>query len=237
MTKALLVLPVLVAACAEAPTATQPSPTTAPIAFTVLGNPQIVATGGYQVVTIADQAEAGLAGSASDGYEVEPFGDVWPNFVKPEYHVRALQAGHGTFSIATSHGVAAGAIESADVARVALLPVDYALTSGYTFAVDPARPEVEVVLFDDQGRRLVDGSLTIAGAKQTAWNRIRIDTPTTLTISADSIETVALTVAGGADYDRIVEIGNCVHAYRGELEVVSAQLAVQQPSESAINCW
>ncbi len=236
MTKALLVLPVLVAACAEAPTALPP-PTGAPIAFTVLGNPQVVATGGYQTVTIGDVAEAGLSGTASDGYAVEPYGDVWPNMQKPEYHVRALAAGTGTFSIATSHGVASGGIESADVARIALVPVDYALADGFHFAIDPARPEVEIALFDNHGRRLVDGSLHVGGATQTAWNRVRIDAATTLTVSADSIATVSFPVAVASQIDRIDEVGNCLHAYHGDVELVTSQLAVQVPSEAAINCW
>ena len=176
----------------------------------MLGNPQIVATGGYQTVTIADTAEAGLSGTASDGYDVEPFGDTWPNMTKPEYHVRALAAGTGTFSIATSKGVASGAIESADVTRVALVPIDYALADGYHFSVDRSRPEVEIALFDDHGRRLVDGSLHVAGATQTAWNRIRIDAATTLTISADSIEPVSFTIPVVSQIDRIDEAGNCL---------------------------
>ncbi len=236
MSKALLVLPVLVAACAEAPSPLPP-PTTAQIAYTMLGNPTIVATGGYQTVTIDDAAQAGLSGAASDGYDVEPFGGVWPNMVKPEYHVRALQAGTGTFAIATSMGVASGAIESADVTRIALVPIDYALTDGFHFAVDGTRPEVEVALFDDQGRRLVDGSLHVTGATQTAWNRIHIDGTANVAISADSFATVTIPVTLTTQINHIDEIGNCLHAFRDDLEVVTAQVVVQQPSESAVNCW
>ena len=236
MTKAPVALLVLVAACADAPNPLPPT-TTAPISFTVLGNPQIIATGGYQTVTIDDASQAGLSGTASDGYDVEPFGDVWPNMIKPEYHVRALAAGTGTFAIATSKGVASGTVESADVARIALVPIDYALADGFHFSIDPARPEVEVVLFDVRGRHLVDGSLHVAGATQTAWNRIRIDGAATLAISADSFATVSIPVTVATQIDRIDEVGNCLHAYHGDLEVVTAQTGVQVPSESAVNCW
>jgi len=235
MSKALLVLPFLVA-CAEAP-GELTAPTSAPLAFTTLGDGSIVATGGYQIVAIGDRAQAGLSATASDGYDVEPAGGAWPNLVAPEYHVRALAAGSGEFAIATSHGIAAGTLESADVARIALVPVHYALAGNYRFIVDPARPEVEVALFDNRGRRLVDGSLRVTGATQTAWDRVVVDATTTLTISADSIATVTWPLQVGSAIDRIDEVGNCLHAYRGDLEVVSAQLVVQRPSRTAVNCW
>lgn len=236
MTKALLVLPILLAACAEAP-GELAAPTTAPLAFTTLGDGSIVATGGYQVVAIADRAQAGLSATASDGYDVEPVGGAWPNMVSPEYHVRALAAGSGAFAIATSHGIASGILESADVARIALVPVDYALAGNYHFIVDPARPELAVALFDNRGRRLVDGSLRVAGAPQTAWDRITVTAATTITITADSIAPVTLPLQVGGEIDRIDEVGSCLHAYRGELEVVSAQLVAQRPSRNAVNCW
>src|SRR5438046_22357 len=113
MTKTLLALPVLfAAACTDS---TTPAPDLSdsphnPITYQQLsvgGAPAPVATGGLQVITIAnDPLSVGWSATASDGIEVEPFGQVWPNTRKPEYFVHVVAS--GSFAIQTDHGIAAG---------------------------------------------------------------------------------------------------------------------------------
>src|SRR6476661_5403999 len=131
MMKTLLALPVvLAAACADSPTRApdiSDSPQN-PIAFQQLsvdGASAPIATGGVQVITIAnDPLSVGWSASASDGIEVEPFGQVWPNTRKPEYFVHVVSG--GSFAIQTDHGIAAGDVATAEVARVALVPTQLA---------------------------------------------------------------------------------------------------------------
>ena len=245
MTDLKLVVPLLLAACAEAPGELAP-PTTAPIEFTRLGVVTTVATGGYETIAIADDAAVGLSATATEGYVVEPVGGAWPNMIEPEYHVRALVAGTGSFAIQTSHGVAAGDVASADVVRVALAPVNYALDGHSRFIVDPALPELEVDLFDNRGYLLVDGSLRIAGAPQLGWDRMMVTSAAQLTIEADSIAAMTFSVDMADRVDRIVQVAElgrtCLHAYRDltdldVVEVVSPLTLVHAPIPGAANCW
>jgi len=227
---------VLLAACAEqGPAVATYEPPQAPVAFTTLGG--WVATGGYQVVTISDASQAGLSGRASEGFDVEPVGGAWPNLVAPEYHVRALTSGEGTFAIETSHGAASGAVHSAEVARVQLVPPDYALDGHSAFAVDASRATLEIRLTDADGDVLVDGSVRAPG--QTAWNELTVAHTGAVTITGDSFApvTVQLAVVDGVDRIEAVTADGvtCRHAYRGDVEVVTAATQVKHPTV-AINC-
>src|SRR5258706_15750588 len=189
MMKALALAPLVLAACADPPTyrPIDDAPTT-PIAFHALAiacrdslpasstaegrcgsidsQPAVIATGGMQIVTLTEALSVGWSGTASDGYAVEPFGDVWPNTKKAEYHVRALGQGVGSFSISTNNGIAAGTLDSAEVARVAVVPGSC------------ARGVAEVALYDASGRRLIDGSLQITGGSRLAWDKVALDSAT-----------------------------------------------------------
>ena len=194
MMKTLLVLPVLLAACADStPTANLSDTPSNPVAFQELhagAAPAAIATGGIQVITIPDDPNSvGWSGTASGGFAVEPFGDVWPNMVKPEYHVRALGDDTGTFSIQTDHGIASGTVTSAEVARV-----DAQLLAG--------THTIEVALYAADGQRLIDGSLAIhdagdSSATQPAWDDLAVTAPGThtLVITADSMPEAQLTVS------------------------------------------
>jgi hypothetical protein len=192
MMKSLLLVPVLVAACADAPSYPVPSdsPST-PVAFDQLrvdGADAPIATGGIQVISIPDPTSVGWSGQASSGFAVEPYASVWPETQKPEYHVVALADGSGTFSIQTQHGIASGQVTSADVARVDAQPAGNGL--------------IEVALYDRDGHRLIDGSLAIHDqadptAVQRAWDQLAVAaTPGThsLVVTADSIPQQLLTV-------------------------------------------
>ena len=191
MMKSLLLVPVLVAACADAPSYPVPSDSPSnPIAFDQLrvdGADAPIATGGIQVVTIPDPSSVGWSGQATSGFAVEPYASVWPETQKPEYHVVALADGSGTFSIQTQHGIASGSVSSADVARVE------ALTAGPGL--------IEIALYDRDGHRLIDGSLAIhdvadGSAVQRAWDQLSVATSGThsLVVTADSIPQQQLTV-------------------------------------------
>lgn len=232
----LMPIVLLAAACAEeGPPVATFQPPQAPIAFTTLGG--WVATGGYQVVTISDKSQAGLAGSASDGFEVEPVGGAWPNLVAPEYHVRALAPGEGTFAIETSHGTANGAVHSAEVAQVALVPPDYALDGHSQFAVDATRASLEIRLTDADGDVLVDGS--VHAPNQVAWNRISVPASGSVTITGDSFAplTVQLALVDGVDRIESITVDGvtCRHAYKGDVEVVTTATQVKNPTVAA-NC-
>ena len=82
---------------------------------------------------------------------------VWPNMVKPEYTLRALTPGTGTFSIATSEGIAAGTFESADIART---------------VIDPS---CNVLLYDAQDRRLTDDSIPAQDPQCELWRAALFD--------------------------------------------------------------
>jgi len=137
LTKALPL--VLLAACATEVTPRPSESPTTPIAFHQDGT--LVANGGTLTITIPSEVSVGWSADATNGAEVEPASGVWPNMVKPEYTLRALTPGTGTFSIATSEGIAAGTFESADVART---------------VIDPS---CNVLLYDAQDRRLTDDSI------------------------------------------------------------------------------
>src|SRR5438552_2329398 len=162
MMKTLLALPVVfAAACADS---TTPLPDLSdspqnPITYQQLavdGAPAPIATGGVQVISIADPLSVGWSATASDGIDVEPFGDIWPNTRKAEYFVHVVSG--GSFAIQTDHGIAAGDLGTAEVARVALVPVQVARTVS---ASAPGPLVVEVALYDRDGQRLIDGSLAI----------------------------------------------------------------------------
>src|SRR4051812_1615062 len=118
--KAFVILVPALAACLDnsAP-APQPGTPTSPITFTELdaAGEVAVATGGVQVVTIADPLAVGLTGETTTGYELVPYAGAWPNAEVGQYRLRALTPGHGEFAISTARGIAAGPIDSADVER------------------------------------------------------------------------------------------------------------------------
>src|SRR6266545_4310465 len=112
--------------------------------------------GGVAAFGIDDPASIGWYGEATDGFAVEPFdADGWPNTQRAEYWVRALATGTGTFTIQTNHGIAAGSVFAAPLHEIALVPADYELDGrSATFAIDRARPFVQVALLDAANRRL-----------------------------------------------------------------------------------
>lgn len=243
MSKVALVLaPVLFAACVDNGAAGPEAPTpTSPVAFAQLDadGTATIATGGVQIVSIADPLAVGLAGSATDGYELAPTTGGFPNGGLGEYRVRALTDANGAFSIETAKGIAAGQLASAPVERVAVVPSKYHLDGRSAFALDASRTDIEVQLFSADGRRLVDGSLAIAGATQTAWDRGTV-TGATLTITADSFatESVNVTFATSVDHiDQVVEGGRtCFHAYAGNVEVATTIPNIVNPDPAATNC-
>ena len=134
------VLPLLLlAACAaDVDRSPEPASPTAPVAFDQDGT--LVATGGTLTITIPSDVSVGFSATA-DNADVTPASLTWPNMTKPVYEVRALADGPGTFSIATSEGIAAGTFEAADVARTVI------------------DDQCHVTLLDAQGRHLVDDSI------------------------------------------------------------------------------
>jgi hypothetical protein len=224
---------------------------TSPIPFAELdaAGAMTIATGGTQIVTIADPLAIGLSGEATTSYEVVPFGGLWPDAQQGTYTVRALAAGSGAFSIATAKGVAAGAVASADVDRVVVLPAAYELDGHSAFAIDVDRPAIEAALFDADDNRLVDGSLVIAGSAASPVAPVAWDTATlpatvgsyAITVTADSAPTLATTLAVAASYDSVVQTTDdlgrtCYHAYAGAVEVATAMTALVAPDPTATNC-
>lgn len=137
LTKALPL--VLLAACAaDVDRAPEPASPTTPVAFHQDGT--LVATGGTLTITIPSDVSVGFSATA-DNADVTPASQTWPNMTKPEYTVLARAAGPGTFSIATSEGIAAGTFEAADIAQTVVAP------------------DCHVTLFDARGRQLVDDSI------------------------------------------------------------------------------
>ena len=252
MNKAMLALPFL-AACLDnagpAPYRGNDAPMT-PTAFDALhvaDQADVVATGGAQIVTIADHSAVGWSGAATTGFDVEPYADVWPNTRKPEYRVRALAAGSGSFEISTSAGVAGGALASADVDHVALVPADYRLDGHSGFVVDTALPNVQIALYDATGRRLIDGTLAAsddaAVSAKLGWDHLSLqptDGTHTIRITADSIsaQTLAVELATGVDRVESVQDGvrTCYHAYRGSVEIATMVPLTGTRDPNALNC-
>lgn len=239
-----VVLPALVACLDNGTPSPQPGTPTTPITFTELdaGGEVAVATGGVQVVTIADPLAVGLTGATTAGYELVPHAGAWPNAEVGDYQLRALADGHGEFSIATARGIAAGPIDSAEVARVVVRPAAYRLDSD-AFAIDPSRPAIEVALLDATNRRLVDGSLAIGGATQTAWNGATLPAIAgnyALQLTADSTPATSATITVGASIDHVAQVSEdgrtCYHAYAGSIEVATAMTNVVHPDPNATNC-
>jgi hypothetical protein len=244
-TKALLILPAFTAACMDDVSYRQlPDPPTTPVAFAQLGGEgAIVATGGEQVVTLADPLAFGLQGHATPGYELVPYGNQWPNTSNPEYRIRALAAMSGTFEIATEHGIASGTVASADFDHLAIVPANYHLDGTSQYAIDVQRPEIQIALFDESGKRLVDGSLAITGGTQTAWDRATLAATSgahAVGITADSMPeqqaTVTLTSAVSHIERRVEGRRVCYHAYAGNIEVATAIPMVTHPDPTATNC-
>lgn len=244
MTKTLLLAPVLAAACMD-PSYPEPRdlPTT-PVATTpVAAGAAVIASGGTQGFAIADPTSIGVDGQASDGYQVEPAGNVWPNMVEPVYYVRAFGPGLGSFEIATNHGIASGLVESADLAGVAIVPADYELDGTSAFALDLSRLAIQVVLTDGAGRRLVDATLGISG-DQTAWDHAKrpaIVGRHLVRAWADSFaeRALAIDVADGVDRIESRVTGNrtCFHAYAGAIELATAMtISGGTPVPGASNC-
>ena len=244
MTRALLLVPVLAACSQDVSYAPQAATPTTPIAFRQLqigSAPIVVATGGAQIVTLADPLAIGWSGTATEGWAVEPVGDVWPNAAKPEYRVRALAPGAGEFSIATAHGIAAGTVASADAASAAVVPARYRLDGHSPFALDRARPQIETALYDAGGARLIDGTLAITatGARAVAWDELALATTAdhvTVHVTADSIPTAELDISLVRSIDRIEKIGSCYHAYLGATEVATDLAFLGAHDPDATNC-
>jgi len=249
MSKTLLALPaLLVVGCidgqAPAPEATD-RPTT-PITFDQLhiGDQAIViATGGTQTVSIADLQTIGFSGDATSGFELEPFAGIWPNVRKQEYRVRAVSSEQaGTFSIQTNKGIASGPVDSAEVARVALVPASYQLDGHSAFALDVSRPAAQVALFDTMNRRLVDSTL-VADLTQIAWDTLALPATVgtaTIHVSGDSFAAQTLTVAIADQVDRVEPVTadgrTCFHAYAGAVEVAKAMPLTGTPDPDFVNC-
>jgi hypothetical protein len=245
----ILAAPLLAAACLDnsAPGPGRPTPTS-PIPFAELdaAGATTIATGGTQVVTIADPLAIGLSGQVTASYEVVPYGGLWPDAQQGTYTLRALAAGSGAFSIATAKGVAAGAVASADVDRVVVRPAAYELDGHSAFAVAVDRPAVEAALFDADDDRLVDGSLVIAGSgtSPVAWDTATLPAVAgsyAVAVTADSAPAITATLAVAASYDSVVQTTDdlgrtCYHAYAGAVEVATAMTALVAPDPTATNC-
>lgn len=244
----IVVLAPALAACLDN-SAARPDPAapTTPVMFSQLdaAGATTVATGGVQVVTIADPLAIGMSGDATAGYELTPSSIAWPNAQGGQYTVRALANGSGDFSIDTAKGVAAGPVASAEVARVSLRPAAYHLDGHSAFAVDTARPQLEVALFDAEDNRLVDGSVAFVGATQTAWDAASVPGAAgsyTVSVNLDSApgETATVTVTAAAAIDHVeqtLEDGRtCYHAYAGATEVATVMADVVTPDPAATNC-
>ncbi|HUJ60197.1 MAG TPA: hypothetical protein VLX92_16940 [Kofleriaceae bacterium] len=196
MRKTIALPAVLLAACAETPSYAplQPLPTS-PVAYDTLDHagaaPIVIAIGGTLDIAIPDPGSIGVSGDASPGFEVEPHDGAWPNMKVPDYAIRALGPGTGTFSIATDHGIASGTVEAAEVERVAIARTSLG-AGGHLI--------VELALYDAAGRSLVDGTLHLAddqpGATQTAWNQLAIAATGahTLHVTGDSIPEQTFTI-------------------------------------------
>lgn len=246
MTKSLLGLaglPLLAAACMDPTYPELSEPPTTPIEAAPVAPGHAIALGGVQGFTIDDPTSVGLSGDASDGYQVEPAGRVWPNVVEPLYYVRALAPGHGGFEIVTNHGIATGLVESAAVASVALVPADYQLDGSSPFAIGLDRRAIAIELRDDRGRPLVDLSLGIP-AEQTAWDRATLPAIAArhvVAVYADSFgeRGLAVDVIDAVDRieRRVLDDRVCFHAYAGTTEVAAAMtITGGTPVPGATNC-
>jgi hypothetical protein len=246
-TKALLVLPIFAAACVDPTYPELPEHPTTPVEITPVTNageaPIVIATGGTQGFAIDDATSIGLAGDASDGYEVAPASRIWPNTVEPLYYVRAFETGLGSFEIITNHGIATGLVESADVASIAMVPADYQLDGSSPFAVELGRREVAVELRDAGGRRLVDATLGIP-VEQTAWDRGTLPAKAArhiIVVYADSFgdRGLAIDVVDHVERleSRVIGDRTCFHAYAGSTEVATAMtITGGTPVAGATNC-
>jgi hypothetical protein len=249
MTRALALI--VLAGCTDLSYDPEPVDPSTPVAIDMLrvdGQPGIVATGGTQAVAIASVASIGWSGEATDGFAVEPFDvDGWPNTHKPEYWVRALVAGTGSFVIRTNLGLAAGSIESADVATVAIVPHGYQLAGGGAFALDGTRLDVRAALLDPRGRGLVDATLVLADAgvpgTPRGWDGLTLGATIgahAIDVTADSIGDRRFSIEVRAGYDRIesVRVGDrtCRHAYAGDVEIVTQHAVAAAPIAGAENC-
>ena len=246
MSKPLLLVPVLLAACVDAPALDNSELPATPIGFQQLqlgDAPLVIATGGTQTVSFSDVSTIGWSGTASTGFELVPFADIWPATREQQYRVRAVTAdGTGTFAIQTNRGIASGTVTSADVAKLALLPASYQLDGHSPFALDVSRPEVEVALFDASGRRLVDSTL-VADATQTAWDTLQIDGSVgtqTIHVTGDSFAAEDLTIALANQVDRVESTTTagltCFHAYAGDIEIAKALPLTGTPDPDFANC-
>ncbi len=247
MTKSLLLLPLLVAACVDEYRELPADPTT-PVETRPLeaGDAAIIATGGTQGFAIDDPLSVGLSGETTGDFEIETADHVWPNTRKPEYFVRALASGVGSFEIFTNRGIASGSVESAAVANVTLVPASYELDGHSAFAVSASRTQVQAVLVDRDGRRLVDATLGLTG-EQTAWDSVTLPQA----IGTQSVHAYADSfgerdleidvvgdVTGGLRVESVV-LGDrtCFHAYAGSLEVATAMtITGGTPDPHAANC-
>jgi hypothetical protein len=251
MWKLLMAAPLVVlAACADDGRSYPaiPDPPTNPMASDVMtkvaDQPIVIATHG--VLAVALPASIGWSGDATAGFAVEPSdADGWPNTGKPEYWIRATIAGTGSFEISTNLGMAVGSVESADLARVALVPADYRLDGQAAFALDVRRPAVQAELLDRRGRRLVDASVVLgeAGARQTDWDRVALGATAgrhTVAAQADSFDArdLAVDLVDHVDRTETVLDGalTCFHAYLGDVEVAQPWPEIAAPEPTAINC-
>lgn len=248
MTRALLALPLLAGCVGDVSTPRLDDSPTTPIAFDQLhagARPIVIATGGTQIVTIPDPTSVGWSGTASDGFDLQPYAGIWPNTRKPEYVLHANAAATGQFSIATDHGVAAGELASAEVAAVALVPASYALDGHSPWALDPASPRVELALTDAAGRRLVDGSVQLASldAHAIAWDTLELPAVTgahTIAVHGDSFapQQLIVNVGGAIDHVETTHDGDrtCYHAYAGTTEIATVLPMDGTRDPDAINC-
>ncbi len=169
-----VVAPALVACLGNSAARPDVTTPTSPITYSELAANGVttIATGGTQVVTIADPLAIGLSGETTPAYELVPAAGAWPNAQQGTYTVRALAADTGAFAIDTVRGVAAGDVASADLDHLVVRPAAYLLDGQSAFAVAVDRPAIEAALFDADANRLVDGSLVLAGTgvAQTRWD-------------------------------------------------------------------
>ncbi len=252
----LVALPLALAACVDvdAPTyARLPDPPTTPITSrllqTVANRPVVIATGGTLTVAIDDPTSIGWSGAATTGFTVEPF-TAWPNTQRPEYWVRALGAGTGSYTIATNRGIAVGTVDSAPVATVTLVPPDYQLDGHSAFALAPDRAIVEADLADNTDRRLVDATLVLGeslraadAAVTPAWDQLVLSRATgrhMVGVSAESFTAreLAVDVDGTIDRTEKVTSGDrtCFHAYHGAVEIAATWTLVGSVDPHATNC-
>lgn len=250
----LFALPLALVACVDAPSyPRQADPPTTPIASrllqTVADRPVVVATGGALGVAIDDATSVGWSGDATTGFRVEPFA-AWPNTVRPEYWIRALGTGTGSYTISTNHGMAVGTVDSAAVARVTLAPADYQLDGHSAFALAPTRAVVEADLLDATGRRLVDATLVLGEAMRvdasvgsTSWDHLALSSATgrhMVSAAAESFSAreLAVDVDGQIDRTEHVTAGDrtCYHAYHGATEIATTWTLEGTVDANATNC-